>query len=336
MSDKFEELKRAMDSTTHKGVHFNQIHKQRIRSAIHSNSLPQRKPAILIVFSLSAAAAAIMFVLFSGVLMQDQVGDRSAALPKEEQWIIRDEYKEKDGTIFSVFPEPNLTAGKSAGYIFSFAEPFPAYEGKTLSINAVNKETGEQINVVPQEKIIEPSPGYSSLQRFATSFEIPYAGVWKYEVILDGDYYGDVVLSVAEEQGIILPEDIPGFVKKEDFQDIDWTRKAVELEGNMLGNENKSGVIGADMPSLTPQKWMWHLWGNESSEFTVAGFHRKTQEVHPVLDNGWAWTMKLGGALNGADAHIPTAVTITKAGEWAILIYDGEELFDVLVFDIEK
>ncbi|WP_252183468.1 sigma-70 family RNA polymerase sigma factor [Rossellomorea vietnamensis] len=60
-------------------------------------------------------------------------------------------------------------------------------------------------------------------------------------------------------QGIKLPENIPGFVEQQDFEEIDWDRKAVNFDRGIIGNENKSGVIGIDMPSLTPQKWMWHL-----------------------------------------------------------------------------
>ncbi|MEZ2737489.1 hypothetical protein, partial [Aneurinibacillus aneurinilyticus] len=47
---------------------------------------------------------------------------------------------------------------------------------------------------------------------------------------------------------IILPKDIPGFVQEKDFETIDWDKKAVTFDNNIIGNENKSGVIGADMP----------------------------------------------------------------------------------------
>ena len=105
----------------------------------------------------------------------------------------------------------------------------------------------------------------------------------------------------------------------------------------MIGNENKSGVIGADMPSLEiNQKWMWHLWGieNPGNRLTVVGFHRETGTVHQILTTGW--TIGLGGENNGADAHTPSNVNIPKAGEWAILLYTDGELFDVLVYEINE
>jgi hypothetical protein len=335
MNSKLEDLKKAMDATTHKGTHFTRIQKQNIKSAVYSEEKKKQTHSKTWTFAVSAAAIAIMIVLFSTNLQLNPDMERSSHHATAD-WEIRDEYVENNSTRFSVLPEPELTAGKTSGYIFSFQEPFEVYEGKKLSINAINKVTGEKINVVSPEEITEPSPGYKSLERFTARFEIPYAGLWKFEIQLNGDFYGDVILSVGEEQVIILPEDIPDFVEKEDFEGIDWERKAVNFEGGMIGNENKTGVIGADMQSLTPQKWMWHLWGNQTSELTVAGFHRKSQTVHPILDNGWAWTMELGGAVNGADAHVPSAVTIPEPGEWAILLYDGDQLFDVLVLDINE
>ncbi|WP_421380571.1 hypothetical protein ACOJQI_18100 [Bacillus salacetis] len=337
MNSQLEDLKKSMDATTHKGDHFTEAQKQNIKSAIHSETVEKRNPNSGLIFLILTAAAAIMIILFSAHGLPNlELESRGSNPAVVDNWEIRDEYVEKNIKILNVYPEPELTAGRRSGYIFSFQEPFETYKGKKISINALNKDTGEKINVLAPEKITEPSPGYSSLQRFTAGFEIPYGGLWKLEVLLDGDVYGDVVLSVGEKQDIVLPDDIPAFVQEDDFEEIDWERKANNFRGGIIGNENKSGVIGADMPSLTPQKWMWHLWGNQTSELTVVGLHRKSQTVHPILDNGWAWTMQLGGAVNGADAHVPTAVTIPKPGEWAFLLYDGEELFDVLVMNIEE
>lgn len=136
---------------------------------------------------------------------------------------------------------------------------------------------------------------------------------------------------------VILPEDIPAFVLETDFEKIDWSKKAVKFADNMIGNENKSGVIGADAPSLSGQKWMWHLWGNENlaaSKLTVVGLHKETGTVHQILTTGW--TIDLSGANNGADAHVPSSVKIPKAGEWAILLYTDEKLFDEFVYEIKE
>jgi hypothetical protein len=137
-------------------------------------------------------------------------------------------------------------------------------------------------------------------------------------------------------QKIVLPNDIPDFVKESDFENIDWDRKAVKFgeRGSIIGNENKSGVIGADMPSLKGQKWMWHLWGVDDVDLTIVGFHKETKTVHKILINGW--TIRAYGPNNGADAHAPSAVKIPKPGEWAILLYTNGKLFDTLVYEIKE
>ncbi|WP_409251672.1 hypothetical protein V1502_16250 [Bacillus sp. SCS-153A] len=334
MNRSLENLKKAMDETTHKGNHFTEIQERKIKAAIHSGSKTNQNPNRFMIFTLSAAAITVMLVLISAQLLPGHGNNPNSSPASPVEWEVRDRYVEDGVQKFTVFPEPELTAGKPAGYLFSFGEPYKTYEGKMLSIDAYNQTTGDRINVVTPTEVTEPSPGYSSLQRFTARFEIPYGGMWKYVVLLDGEYYGEVVLAVNEEQEISFPEDIPAFVERQDFETIDWQRKAVNFNGGIIGNENKSGVIGADMPSLTPQKWMWHLWGNQSSELTVVAFHRETKKVDSILNTGW--TLELGGENNGADAHAPSAVTIPEPGEWAILLYDGEKLFDVLVFHIKE
>lgn len=139
------------------------------------------------------------------------------------------------------------------------------------------------------------------------------------------------------EKELILPEDMPGFFKESDFDKIDWDKKAVTFNNNIIGNEYKSGVIGANMPSLSGQKWMWHLWGIENpveTKLTVVGLHKETRTVHQILTTGW--TTNLSGENNGADAHIPSNVKIPQAGEWALLLYTDEELFDILVYEINE
>ncbi|MBX9976046.1 DUF4871 domain-containing protein [Cytobacillus firmus] len=339
MESKLKQLRRAMGSTTHKGDHFTEFQKMNIRKAVHTDRIVKpKRPNKFFIFAISSFAICLLaFFVSTEILVRQDPEKISGGMNNE--WEIRHEYKVNQTIKFSILPDPNLKAGMPYGYIFSLAEPFDAYKGKELSISALHKETGERIQVLPHQEITEPSPGYPSLQRFTTTFTVPYEGLWKYEVYLDGKAYGDVVVSVAEKEKdvpIILPEDIPDFVQVSDFDTIDWERKAVEFgDRGIIGNENKSGVIGADMPSLNGQKWMWHLWGVEDAELTIVGFHKESQTVHKVL-NGMGWTIRAYGPNNGADAHTPSSVKIPKKGEWAILLYVDGKLFDQLIYDINE
>ncbi|SES63004.1 hypothetical protein SAMN05216389_101149 [Oceanobacillus limi] len=148
-----------------------------------------------------------------------------------------------------------------------------------------------------------------------------------------------VVGCTSHETELNLPEDIPEFVQKSHFEEIDWENTAEKFgDRNIIGNENKSGVIGTEMPSVRQiQKWMWHLWGIEEPgtiDLTVVGYHRETETVHKILTSGW--TNSLYGPNNGADAHMPSSVELTETGEWAIFLYTNDTLFDTLIFDIDE
>jgi hypothetical protein len=331
MEKELNNLRKAMNSSTHKGIHFTEIQKKKIRASLHQQEINViRKPNLYIYFITTLAASLFVLLFYTDLLANlssNDGGNQGSKQTLESEWKVRNEYSRNGKVLFSVFPDPNLSAGKPFGYMFSFKEPFVTYEGKEIEIYAIHKETGERINVLPSEKVTDPSPGYSSLGRFTTSLIVPKGGLWKYEVFFDKKFYGDVVLSVG---------DTPAFVQTSDLEMINWNRKAVNLSNNILGNENKSGVIGADMPSINiNQKWMWHLWGIENpkeTELTVVGFHRETGTIHQIITTGWS--IGLGGENNGADAHTPSSVNIPTAGEWAILLYVDGKLFDVLVYNI--
>jgi hypothetical protein len=339
MEKELSSLRKAMNSSTHKGIHFTEIQKKKIRASLHQNEITMSRKPKLAIYLITALAASLFLLLFYTDLLANFSSDgdvnQGGRQTLESEWKVRDKYTRNGKVLFSVYPDPTLSAGTPYGYMFSFNEPFDTYKGKEMEIYALHRETGERINVLPSEKITEPSSGYSSLGRFTTALTVPEGGLWKYEIYFDKNFYGDVVLSVAEGTSV-LPEGIPSFVKTSDFDRIDWNRKAVDLGNNIIGNPDKSGVIGADMPSINiNQKWMWHLWDIENSAgtaLTVVGIHRETGTAYQLLTAGW--TIGLGGENNGADAHAPSSVNIPSAGEWAILLYVNEDLFDVLVYNI--
>lgn len=332
MEDKLNELKKAMDSTIHKGRHFTEIQESKIRRAVH-HPVETKSPNPFMIFIMTTVALCLIGFFFSTELLVKENGSINGS---PNTWEVHHDYKENNNVLFSILPDPDLHAGKAYGYIFSFKEPFDTFKGKELSISATHKKTGERMEVVRPQNITEPSKGYSSLQRFTASFQVPYGGLWRYEVYLDGKIYGNVVVNVEEESPVTLPGDIPEYVQESDVHHIDWDRKATTFGTNMTGNEGKSGIIGADMPSLNGQKWMWHLWDTDASDLTVVAYQRDSGTVQPVLDNGESWTIPLGGENNGADVHAPSSVTIPERGEWAFVLYADGELFDVVVIEIDE
>lgn len=118
-------------------------------------------------------------------------------------WDIRDSYEENGETLLQVYPDTGLVAGESLGYLFHFTAPFETFKGKELAIYLHNKETGESIIAVAPKEISEPPSGYSSLERYTAYIEVPYGGIWRYEVRLDDKSYADIVLDVYGRNSLI-------------------------------------------------------------------------------------------------------------------------------------
>jgi hypothetical protein len=91
-----------------------------------------------------------------GELDKDNAGIlKSELLNKITDWEVRNEYVENDKVLFSVFPDPNLTAGKPYGYMINFTEPFETFKGKKIAIYAYHKETGKRVTAFTPKTITE-------------------------------------------------------------------------------------------------------------------------------------------------------------------------------------
>lgn len=222
--------------------------------------------------------------------------------------------------LFTVFPEPHAEAGKSAGYMFHFDEPFEKYSGKTLTLQAVHLETGTK-ETLSSEVINEPSSGYSGLERYTTRFVLPLAGKWELNVLLDDQLYGHVRLSMNEPSWDITPE----------FGSGTYT---------MRGIEKKVGFIDAGFVAGKAQKYMWHFWGDDellNGPFAVKAVKQGTNELIEVYaSNQLSSANALGSALNGADRTAVTMMTLPEAGRWRLLPYVQGRLLDTIVVEVSE
>lgn len=143
-------------------------------------------------------------ILFATVVALIACSSETVKEPKKikeettDNWKLRDEFVKDGETLLTVALDPALEAGKPYGNLFHFTALFETFKGKDLAIYAYHKETGEKVTTVSPQTIIEPSSGYSTLERFTATFEVPISGLWRYEVVLDDEFYADVVLLVKE------------------------------------------------------------------------------------------------------------------------------------------
>lgn len=197
----------------------------------------------------------------------------------------------KDGKeVFSLFTDPALKAGDLYGYIFSFQESFDVFEGKELSITAVNQESGERFQALEPLKITEPSSGFYSLQRFTTTFKIPYGGLWVYEVYLDGNGYGEVAVEVADEENP-FEKQFSRIEIQEASKDGNYSEKVVITKGGildelenifeqvkwdptfevmMVGREDLKATLFIILEENKPEEsYEYRIWFNEGGTATI-------------------------------------------------------------------
>ncbi|MCM3412685.1 DUF4871 domain-containing protein [Metabacillus litoralis] len=147
------------------------------------------------------------------------------------------------------------------------------------------------------------------------------------------------VHEVQNTNNFSLPKDIPSFVTGKDFENIDWNRTVIEFNtserSDMVGNKDKLGIIGPELKPKEVEKWLWHFWGIDTGDITVVGYNLNASMISPVLSDG-TWSRDgIGGMVNGADASMPSNVSLPEAGKWAILVYIDGKFFDALVIDVK-
>ena len=105
----------------------------------------------------------------------------------------------------------------------------------------------------------------------------------------------------------------------------------------MIGEEGRLGFIydDTDMTRFYPnndRKYMWHFWGNEdefNGELKVIASHKESGEKITVLEG-----RTLAGSNNGADQHVPSIMSLPKAGMWKLDAYIGEKLFGSIFVNV--
>ncbi|RIX49993.1 DUF4871 domain-containing protein [Paenibacillus nanensis] len=228
---------------------------------------------------------------------------------------LRPSYYKDGNLLLQVFPDPELKAGRSYGYIFSFAELGFEAVNKTMAIEAVHLATGRRETVVKPYVLTPEVLAGISFARYTAFSAMPLEGYWRYEVLLDGELYADVILDVGEPS---------------------WEATGTFDAGSykMTGIDGKVGFIDPGFVAGQPNKYMWHFWGNEEEldgRFEVLAVKQGSMELVPVFEAD-----SLGGENNGANRHLPSSMILPEPGHWRLLPYVNGKLIDSIVVEVEK
>lgn len=108
---------------------------------------------------------------------------------------------------------------------------------------------------------------------------------------------------------------------------------------SLIGEKGEIGFIYDETETMRfypnkIQKYMWHLWGNPEElhgDFFVKGKHIQTGEQVNVL-----YVPRLGGPINGADAHTPSHMSLPLPGLWKLEAYVGNMLHGSIIVEVHE
>ncbi len=129
--------------------------------------------------------------------------------------------------------------------------------------------------------------------------------------------------------------------EKPDPENKEWEISPLFKSGTytMIGQEGRVGFIydHSEVTRFYPnkkQKYMWHFWGKVEElqgPLKVTGTSKDTGEQITVLS-----VATIGGPNNGADAHIPSLMSLPSPGLWRLDAYIGEKIFGSIIVQVQE
>lgn len=124
---------------------------------------------------------------------------------------------------------------------------------------------------------------------------------------------------------------------EEPFQEevVDRPSKVFDVGSyEMRGQEGRIAFFDAPFIAGEGQKYMWHFWGEEDElkgDVKVKATHQNTGEEQTVVA-----APGVAGPNNGADAHLPSTISLPESGMWQLDAFIGGELFGSVNVEVSE
>lgn len=230
------------------------------------------------------------------------------------KWTPRSVYTVDGVDKLQVFPGGEAAAGSPAGAWWNLLTPIQELEGKTISISAVHRDTGTIIEELAETKITSDM-AYNDLTRVSSRFALPLSGLWRFDVMVDHEKYGDIVIDVPDSSWEPSPNFVSGSYA-------------------MSGVEGRLGFIYPDLIAGKPNKYMWHFWGRDeelTGDLVITAVKQNSSEIIDVFKSRVAPYPH-----NGADASLPTTMSLPSPGLWRIMVSIDGQLFGSVIVEVAK
>jgi hypothetical protein len=236
----------------------------------------------------------------------------------------RNLYTDNNVKILQVIPGGDYAAGTPAGCWWNLYAPFEQLKDRHIRIEGVHRETGYKLTELAETKVSDAGTGYrdtseadgasAEMTRIATRFAVPLEGVWSFVVYLDGERYADVVFDVPD-----APWEVSPMFKSGVYE--------------LRGVKDRLGFIDPGFIAGKPNKYMWHFWGRAEEldgALKIEAVRRGSNRIESVFA-----AERLGSALNGADAVIPSSMTLPVPGMWRLMAFIDGKLRGSVVVDVK-
>jgi hypothetical protein len=333
-----EQWNESLSSSPFLKPHFSEQLKQEIMNKTkHRHNSPVRVFRGIAITAIIVLFGAAMLVTDLPTLIKQKAQTHTPDNVISQTWNVRTEYVKDGKTLFQVFTDPALIAGKSFGYMIHFTAPFETFSGKKIAIDAYNQEAGEQVTALSPQTITEPSAGYPGLQRFTTRFSLPLSGIWRFEVKLNNQFYGDFVLNIADPSSWTASPTFDLPYTGDDGKE--YKRVFVGEKGKvgmLIGPYvNEKGELLNQQPIVARKmnKYMWHLWGSMqevSGNFSVMAIKEGSRREIGLF-NGYY----VGGPDNGDVAQVPSSLELPDSGIWRLNAYIDHKLFGSIYVKVD-
>ncbi|KOP64578.1 hypothetical protein AMS62_04410 [Bacillus sp. FJAT-18019] len=228
-------------------------------------------------------------------------------------WTPHNVYSENGTDKLQAVQGGDYAAGSPAGARWNLLTPIQELEGKTIRISAVHRDTGTTLEELA-ETIITSDMAYDDFTRVSSRFALPLSGLWRFDVMVGQEKYGDIVIDVPDSSW----EPSPSFVSS------DYA---------MTGVEGRLGFIHPGLVAGQPNKYMWHFWGRDedlTGDLDITAVKKDTSEIIEVFHS-----KLMPGKHNGADATLPTTMSLPSPGLWRIMTSINGQLFGSVIVEVD-
>lgn len=245
------------------------------------------------------------------------------------KWTPRSVYTDDGVDKLQAFPGGDAAAGSPAGAWWNLLTPIQALEGKTIRITAVHRDTGTTLEELA-ETVITSDMAYDNFTRVSSRFALPLSGLWRFDVMVDQERYGDIVIDVPDSSW----EPSPSFVSAASEDPVEAMLSSQFPPTEMTGIKGHLGFIDPGFIAGHPNKYMWHFWGSKeelTGDLVITAVKQNTSKLIDVFKS-----RVTPYPHNGADASLPTTMSLPSPGLWRIMVSINGQLFGSVIVEVAK